>query len=155
MTKTLGMVVHGKSKERPILWAQNQDFRSCNDVCAWFPGYELRDQLPPNFAVPLRCVRLADGSRCYLPEQDLFLWVLRTQLAGLAMLNRSRSLDADTRNKYRFDTYLFQLARRSQHYLKRSFTTGRDLRITRSGMASLGDFDVLPGWKETERQTCC
>jgi hypothetical protein len=124
--------------------AAARPFRATSRAYTWLPAAWMRDQTPPDFSLPLRCVTGPDELRRIWPAGGWETFLELASGGGLAVLCRRQNLNKAERYSYRAMRFLFRRARRMSEFFAPSFRHGRDLFIVRSARTDPEEKDVLP-----------
>lgn len=124
----------------------------------WRPPEILSRQLPPDFTVEIDCCVAEDGLRRFVPSNGTEQLIHEAFLAGLAILDHERRLDADHRYSYRLMHLLFQLSRRMQEHLNRRFRSADSLFVPKKVRGGNLGHSLLPpgiGFNAAESGRTC
>jgi len=118
----------------------------------WWPKSVLSAELPAEFRIAMDCVTGRDGLRRFAPAGGIETFLLEASLGGLAILSKSRGLDAEGRFAYHTMRLLFQHAPRLRERFDRSFKRESDLWIAGAERAGRGGKDILPARVGLDRE---
>jgi hypothetical protein len=104
----------------------------------------MRDQVPADFVLPLKCIKGPDGLRRMCPADGWESFLELASAGGLAVIIAWRNLGRTQRNAYRFSRLLFRRAPCTSQCFGQSFQHVRDLYIAPSARTDPDKWDVLP-----------
>jgi hypothetical protein len=111
----------------------------------WTPPPEMRQELPEDFTLKMRCATFPDGVRRFYPEASFSAFVSQAFAGGLAVGSHllgwpSDALD-DSRRMYLF----FRWVRRASEHFRNQLVNNTSLRVSLRGRAAgEGQTTILP-----------